>query len=407
MINIKADFFKPQLAFLRDNSPLSAFIGGIGSGKTLTGARWLLKEALSNNGLNFYACANTYPQLKDVLYPKFFSTLADWQLREGKHWHFNKTNKDLKFFNGSTIMFRSLQNYNLLRGAEVSAALIDEARDTSEEAVEVIIGRLRQSKNAKLKITTTPNGYNWLYDWIKEGKIKTFKMTTYDNTLLPQSYIAFLENQYKGLFYRQELLAEFVNFGGQLVYFEFSRPNNIYIVNIKPASNETIHIGLDFNIDPFCAIAGVYRQGKIYAFQEIALHGLDVKAMISEIKKLWPTNPIIVYPDSSGKNRNVLSMQTAINMLKNAFGDENVKFFRVNPRVVNRIQTVNTWLSKGDLLISRHCKRLIKDFERVKFVNTGAFELDKKDKELTHISDALGYMVYYLEKQKLNIWEQY
>ena len=402
-MKIKAYFFKPQRLFLQDQSPISAFIGGVGSGKTLTGARWLLASALKKNNRNFYACANTYPQLKDVLFPKFFGTLKEWGLREKAHWYFNKSTKDLTFFNGSLIMFRSLANYNMLRGAEVSAALIDEARDVSEEAVKVVMGRLRQAKNAQLKLTTTPNGYNWLYDWIQEGRLTWYKMTTYDNTQLPESYVKMLEEQYTGDFYRQEIMAEFVNFGGRLVYGLFDRRKHV-IDAFQPAPTETIHIGLDFNVDPFCAIACAERQGKIYAFQEIILHGLDINAMVAEIKKLFPNRNIFIYPDSSGKNRHVAKTETLIGTLKRGFGLENVKYFSKNPRIVDRIQTVNNWLAAGKVTITKQCEWLIRDLERVKFVKSGAFELDKTEKDLTHISDGLGYMIYYMQKAKSNEW---
>ena len=401
-INIK--FFKSQYKFLTYTGAIAAFIGGIGSGKTFTGVCWLLKQALAGKGKKLLALANTYSQLKDVLYPKIFNILDLYGIEEGRWYTFNRTSKDLYFkHNGSIIMFRSLSKYNIIRGIEVSHALIDEARDTTEEAVNVVLGRLRETKWAKLRITTTPAGYNWLYDWYKSGKMETFFMSTFENTHLPNDYIKNLEERYSGPFLRQELHAEFVNFGGLLVYSEFDRKKNIFDTDIN--DYRVLHIGMDFNINPFCATVVVEKDNKYYVIDEIILRGLDINAMINEIKKRYNKTDIYIYPDASGNNRNVINSDTVIKALQRAFGIDNIKFYSRNPRIYNRVNIVNNWLKKEKILINKKCINLIKDFERVKFVNTGSFEIDKSNKELTHMSDALGYMVHYIEKRAN--WEQY
>ena len=67
----------------------------------------------------------------------------------------------------------------------------------------------------------------------------------------------------------------------------------------------------------------------------------------------------------------------------------------VNPLVINRVNSMNNNLSKGNMIIDPKCKSVIKDLEQV--VNKeGTREIDKtSNKELTHMSDALGYYVHY------------
>ena len=66
---------------------------------------------------------------------------------------------------------------------------------------------------------------------------------------------------------------------------------------------------------------------------------------------------------------------------------------KTNPAVVDRVNAVNRALD-GNLIIDPKCKALIEDLEKV--VNKqGTREIDKSNKDLTHMSDALGYAVHW------------
>ena len=73
-----------------------------------------------------------------------------------------------------------------------------------------------------------------------------------------------------------------------------------------------------------------------------------------------------------------------------------VIFPRSNPSVVYRIERVNSFLKTADgmirLMIAPKCRYLIKDMFSVTW-KEGTREQDKKNIELTHMSDALGYLL--------------
>jgi len=73
-----------------------------------------------------------------------------------------------------------------------------------------------------------------------------------------------------------------------------------------------------------------------------------------------------------------------------------VIFPRSNPSVIYRIERVNSFLKTADrtirLMIVPKCRYLIKDLFSVTW-KEGTREQDKKNLELTHMSDALGYML--------------
>jgi len=87
----------------------------------------------------------------------------------------------LSFRNGAIANIASLENYELLDGTQFSWALLDETKDTREEAIkDVIVGRMRQkalfvadrvySRDEVEKIEADENGEKW----IGEIKLKSF-----------------------------------------------------------------------------------------------------------------------------------------------------------------------------------------------------------------------------------------
>jgi hypothetical protein len=69
-----------------------------------------------------------------------------------------------------------------------------------------------------------------------------------------------------------------------------------------------------------------------------------------------------------------------------------------NPPVRSRVAVMNAKLGnaagKRTLFVHSRCKELIKDFEQVSY-KEGSLVIDKeRDSKRTHLSDALGYLVW-------------
>ena len=64
----------------------------------------------------------------------------------------------------------------------------------------------------------------------------------------------------------------------------------------------------------------------------------------------------------------------------------------VAPRVSDRLNSMNNAFKH--MTIDPRCKELIKDLEQVA-LKEGTRDLDKSNKDLTHMTDALGYFVDY------------
>ena len=219
-----------QLPFITDTvTRHTAFVGGLGSGKTWSGAMKTLLYATAYPGALMLVCAPTYRQLRDSTLREFFKLLPKQMI---SNW--NKSEYELKLVNGTEILFRSLENYENIRGVEVAFIWIDEANLVSFKAWKVAIGRLRQPKFPHRScITTTPRGktLNWVYEqYVKsvENGIsknrKTYNATTRDNVAnIGEEYVADLETTYTGDFALQELHGQFVDIIEGRVYQQFSR----------------------------------------------------------------------------------------------------------------------------------------------------------------------------------------
>ncbi len=79
-------------------------------------------------------------------------------------------------------------------------------------------------------------------------------------------------------------------------------------------------------------------------------------------------------------------------------GNSQYKVPRANPSVRDRITLTNAKLrtAAGDiqLHLDRKCAELIKDFEQVCYKADSAVPDKDKDRRRTHVSDALGYLLW-------------
>lgn len=312
---------KPQWEILVSQSQINAFIAGQGSGKTHCAG--LLSGYLINNFPNVHGFigANTYIQLSDST---LFRIRKVWREEWGwTEWtkenkagtytvdiipppHFNTEGHEYDTYHGKicfewgTVIYKgSLDNFKAHEGKEFAWGILDETKDTKEEAVkEVILGRLREhglflmdsntgtcllDEKAKgidwnpLFIFTSPAKVKWLNEWFEldkdaqeitvkihliddffkkkiENKLVVISSTYHNRKNLPSNYI---ENQKKninsGL---QDMLIygnPFSTSGGEY-YKSFDRllhvGGNKYPYRNYDAQS-MLHNSMDFNIRPF------------------------------------------------------------------------------------------------------------------------------------------------------------
>ena len=238
--------FKPlpaQRRFLNAPEAFTAFIGGIGSGKTLAGTVKSMMQPESSRGM---IIAPTYPMLKDATLHTFMEHYNELVIDH------NKADKRVLLSNGTEILFRSADNPDRLRGPNLGWFWLDEAAMMPEEVWDIMIGRLRLSPG-RAWVTTTPRGKNWVYKTFAEHERDEYAVargSSRQNRYLPDAFIESLESKYTQRFLQQEVEGRFLEFEGALWRYESIRragnvpPLDRVVIGVDPAGGGPDETGI-------------------------------------------------------------------------------------------------------------------------------------------------------------------
>ena len=415
----------PQADFLKAKTPFTGFVGGYRSGKTFIGCVRLWQLASAHPGIKLGYFAPTYPHVRDILY----DTIAEVGELYGQSLGVPctvdiNTTKHLVtlYINGikyATVKCKSMDNPYAIVGFDISHALVDEIdcmkKDKADDAWKKIVARMSSVRDDypvnTVDFTTTPEGFNWMYDFfVRQLKEKPemapyyslVKASTLQNeSNLPADYIDKLYATYPDNLVNAYVNGEFVNLTGGTVYNQYTDKNRSY-ETIDDKDYE-LHIGMDFNVTAMAACVYVYRDGFPHCVDEFV--GLyDTKDMIEHIKMRYPDKQINVYPDASGRNRKSNGAdETDITLLEDAgfyvYADS------VNPRVKTRVNSMNAMFcnAKGEhrLFVNRDtCPETHECLQQQVYNDRG--EPDKKGGK-DHQTDAAGYVISYLHPIEGNL----
>jgi hypothetical protein len=426
-----------QRRFHSNLAQYKGYSGPVGSGKSLA----LVYEAIflsrmNPGGLGLIG-APTYGMLRDVTQRAFFEVLETEGFVEDRDFAFLKQENRLVFRDsGSEVIFRTLDNPERLRGTNLCWFGIDELTFCKEEAFQRLQARLRDPKSKRLCGfgCWTPNGFNWAYDLFigekKPSNFDTISAIPGENKYLPPDFYSKLAESYDERFYRQEVLGEYLPLQAGTVYYSFQRDRNVDAAISYDPSCRLVWT-LDFNIDPMASaiaqirsseteidsgtqygIPAVQRKRTIEVLDEIFIRDANVNmacdTFIDRTRKYISPGgrlKVDIYGDPAGNNRDH-GGRSDWQMVRDYMArwpeyDLSFRVPKAHPLIRDRVNAVNGVLysSTGDIRCTVHprCKQLIKDLERVSWKRDanknilGTF--DTKDSQLTHISDAFGYLV--------------
>jgi PBSX family phage terminase large subunit len=250
-----------QRRFLGTDDRYYAFISGIGAGKTVAGIiRTILNVSEWNVGNTGYIIAPTVPSLRNVIIPE----LEKWGIID--RCEFNRSEKRLEFPNGSRVILESADNdrkIERLRGPSIAWFWMDEAATIDTAAWDVMVGRLRDGDYLNAFVTTTPKGYNWVYESFVDEDKRLDDVTaitgvpTHENPHLPDEYTDDVVEEYEGVFYEQEVLGAFRQAEG-LVYPWFDGDN---VVDEPPETYAETIYGVDWGYNSPSVILAIVREG--------------------------------------------------------------------------------------------------------------------------------------------------
>jgi Terminase large subunit, T4likevirus-type, N-terminal len=395
-----------QRRFHGSRSRFKGFSGPIGSGKSAALCHEAIRMAYVNPGRTGLIGAPTYPMLRDA------TQVALVELLEVSRIPFEHRKSDgvIRLTDAnSRILLRSMEEFERLRGTNLAWFGLDELTYTSEEAWLRLEGRLRDPKATRLGgfAVWTPKGYDWVHRKFMQGTAgyhvtlaKPFE-NRYILANTPDFYER-LKDSYDKDFYEQEVLGQYLNVQGGQVYRMFSRETHLVKQEVQPGMK--LLWALDFNVDPMCSVIAQQVGSKFHVLDEIVLRRASTLDACEEFSRRYPAHAagLVIYGDASGQSQSTKGASD-FDIIGDYFRNHGqlrceYRIPKKNPAVRDRVGLMNAKLENVngdiDLLVDPKCKELVLDFEQVTYREDSA-EIDKmKDRRRTHMSDALGYLVW-------------
>ncbi len=480
---------KPQYDILTSKKQVNLFLAGQGSGKTHCAG--LLSGTLISNypRVHGFIGANTYMQLSDSTLFRIrhvWKEIFGWSeysksnragsyvvdVQPPEHFNTEKHEYDsyygkICFEDGTVIYKGSLDNYKAHEGKEFAWAILDETKDTKEEAVkEVIIGRLREKGMEldgqawnPLYIFTSPAKVQWINEWFSleqyadeitkliyseetyfkkeiDNKLAVISSTFHNAANLPGNYI---DNQKKNLHQAlQDMLIygnPFSQSGGEFykcfkrsVHVVSNPKDNGFPMLYKPSL--PLHISFDFNVNPYmtCTIWQVDGK-KANQIDEICLQNPNntTPATCKEFARRYQSHQagLFIYGDPAGDHEDTRvekreekkynDFRLIINNLTQ-FRPE-LRVDRAAPPVVMRGNFINSIFESCfegiEILIGSNCVNSINDYVYGKEASDGRKlkELEKSEatkisyQKYHHTSDANDYLLCHIFKNEFRKYQ--
>jgi len=368
------------------------FTSGIGAGKTVAGIMRMMANVTTwNPGETGMIVAPNSIALKNVILPE----LSKWGILDA--WDYKgpqAAEPGLHAPNGTRILLESANNdrkIERLRGPTLAWFWMDEAAIIPKKAWDILVGRLRTGAYRNAWITTTPRGFNWVYDKFHPesdnqlGSVNNvLGVPSYANPHLPIDYRRDILGDYSGHFRQQEVEGAFVQPEG-LVHDWFERDTHVIGVDDLPESFDRFIYGADWGFYPHPAaiLAIGVRDGMYYVLEEhyetrnttddlarVVAGDDDLPGMYQR----WGRGPVYCDPSEPA------NIETFKRHGVNAKPAEN----DVDPGIAHVTSR------QDDLRIVETCQNLINEFNQYRYQDGG----EDVVKESDHAQDGLRYALF-------------
>lgn len=309
-----------------------------------------------------------------------------------------------------TFIYLAMSNPGEIYAHNFCCALVDEMDELPAEKVLEVVKAVQERCRVRMPppfdrdpfifFSTTAQGMGGTYQLCEYFKKRGLKYAivrgkTEYNTSLAKSQIDLLRKLYTEEEAKAYLDGEFVNLTTGRVYPEFNRKKHVCMrFPIQPT--ETIYVGQDYNCGFNASCEVVERAGRLVIINS---HHWDYMGDAPRrLRQMYPTNPIVMIPDASGKE------------IMSGFRDEveasNIQIIwnNKNASITERIMAVNKALAWGQLSIMEYNEfekdslqdKVIMALETRDFDDAGKPRKGKGPNALDHGADSMEYAIWHI-----------
>jgi hypothetical protein len=375
-----------------------AVLGGLGSGKTYSGSRFVRNWLLSlidysrkigyDKKIQFCVLAASHADLIRISFPNLISAFEE----VGAQVRFKSSVPPVMEFENLQCWGFSAQKPESIKGDNACGFWADEPfLYPDEDVFRRITGRIRQDANIlpslKLYTGTPEPGNTYAADWM--GGFEKFIIPTVENVSnVGKRYIEDLKKVYTEQEQRAYLYGEPIKLTASLVYYAFGDEN---IINSSGPLGSELVAGVDFNVTPYCCALFRWCGEVLVQVDEIILQNANTLRMIDEIKKRAGRALVTVYPDGN-QGRHTGDYWTDYAADYHQFQEAGFQLvYEMNPLQRTRTETVNKAFESRRVLIMDNCRETIRMRNALKWQN-GKLPHDN------HLTDAGDYAIYNIFK---------
>ena len=392
------------LRLLNDSTTRQVFAGGgAGGGKSFVGSLWQIMRRITYPYTRGLIARRAYSDLRDSTMATFFDVCELLGQEAGEDYEYNDSKHVVTWSNGSQTMFRWLAtkagdtNNNRIGGTEYTDAFIDEAPEVDERAASLIMSRIRyrtSELNLLPKILYTGNTQP---GWVKRKFIADdedrpvtldastgrvlFGVESHVDAKFRDDYaatLAFLDDYDRARLLHGDWSA--APKSDRPFAWAFDAPKHVRSAERRP--NDLVYISVDFNVDPFSAIAAHIWDDQIgphfHVFNEVALKTASVHLMAEWISAQSPGGEHLlrITGDRGGASR-IIGVRGAFTLFGELQRILNIPAAQLslppNPtHLLSRNQTNTVLKAHPDARIDPSCRRLIADMQGVSVDGLGS-----------------------------------
>lgn len=403
-----------QRAYYHSSHRFNVVPAGRRSGKTEIAKRRLVRAAVVGHprwGVRLFAAAPTRDQAKRIFWEDLKALVPPSLLAREP----SETDLTLRLRNGALLQVVGLDRPARIEGQPWDGGVLDEMADVRSEAFPAHVRPALSDRAGWCDLIGVPEGRNHYYDLFRqaqaqmrtEGKDSLWAAFTWPSAdILPEAEIAAARRDLDARTFAREYEAAFTDFAGR-AYHAFEAARNHAAVPV--AVEAPLWLAFDFNVAPGVAVVATpwpaVPDGLAVVDEVHIAEGSTTWRVCDALLARWANHagPVTCFGDAAGGAAGSAKIggsdwDLVRQKLAPVFGNRlSFRVPKANPPERVRVNLMNAALCASDgsvrlVVDTVRCVHLVRDLEGVRLGDGG--KIDKaRDPALTHLSDALGYLV--------------